>query len=477
MPPAGGKATPIDSGTIARVGRALAGGVRGAIKGVEEAWFGPQQPMLPVAQEVAGRQLDYPIGWNLQRVPRSEPTETGVSFQEMRAFADGSTVLRAVLETRKDQMEAQPWALQGRDGSDGGPRAREIEKSLRRPDGRRKFARWQRMLMEEMFVTDAAAIYKELGLGGIIVPQVIDGTTLKILMREDGRLPVDPDPAFQQQLHGMPAVDYKASEVIYAMRNPRVHKIYGFSHVEQIIFYVDIGLRRDISKREYYTAGSLPDAIASVPATWTPAQIKAFQDIWDEMMSGNTAERRRLRFVPGDVKMQQTKPDALKDEFDEWLARVICFVFSIPPTPFCKATNRATADTAQETAKEEGLEPVKKWWKEDVMDEVLEQCFNAPDLELAWPNEEVVDPLEKAQINALSLGGPGKAWRQVNEIRKKDGDAPLSPAELLELNPAPAAPAEVGGDGTGDGNDNPEPPAKVAKAARRSLRPRPPAGL
>jgi hypothetical protein len=36
--------------------------------------------------------------------------------------------------------------------------------------------------------------------------------------------------------------------------------------------------------------------------------------------------------------------EALKDDFDEWLARVICFAFSLPPTAFTKQVNRNTAE-------------------------------------------------------------------------------------------------------------------------------------
>jgi hypothetical protein len=40
---------------------------------------------------------------------------------------------------------------------------------------------------------------------------------------------------------------------------------------------------------------------------------------------------------------------------------VICFAFSLPPTAFTKQVNRATAETAQEAALEEGLAPLMFW--------------------------------------------------------------------------------------------------------------------
>jgi hypothetical protein len=57
-------------------------------------WFGPQNPLPPQAPpDVAGRQFDYPFGFNLAIAPRSaEPT----GFAELRGLADNYDLLRAV---------------------------------------------------------------------------------------------------------------------------------------------------------------------------------------------------------------------------------------------------------------------------------------------------------------------------------------------------------------------------------------------
>jgi hypothetical protein len=45
--------------------------------------------------------------------------------------------------------------------------------------------------------------------------------------------------------------------------------------------------------------------------------------------AGDLAKRRRAKFVPGDTaaKVVQTKEPQHKDDFDEWLARIVCFAF------------------------------------------------------------------------------------------------------------------------------------------------------
>jgi hypothetical protein len=67
-------------------------------------------------------------------------------------------------------------------------------------------------------------------------------------------------------------------------------------------------------------------------AAWTAEQIKQFQDYWDTEFAGDLAKRRRAKFVTGDTasRVHQTKGPSHKDDFDEWLVRIICFAFSVP---------------------------------------------------------------------------------------------------------------------------------------------------
>lgn len=462
------KRVPIDPGIIARATAAVSGMIRGA----RDGWFGPLDPLPPLAPEdVRGRQLDYVPGANIIVRPRSEATDAGIDFATLRALADptsgGLDLLRLAIETRKDQMEAQRWTIKGRDGSDGGTRAADLVQRLRFPDGVHTHAQWQRMLIDDLLTIDAPTVYLAPGPDGMKVPQVMDGALLKKLITEDGRTPLPPEPAYSQVLKGLPAVLYSLDEVVQLPRNLRSHRIYGMSPVEQVVMTVSIALRRQMSQLEYYTAGSVPDVLLGVPESWTSTQIKEFQSWWDAILSGNTEERRRARFIPGGIAPTALRPDTLKDTFDDWLARIICFAFSLSPQALVKEMNRATADTAKEAAQEEGLEPLKLWWK-DLMDVVLFKAFAAPDLELAWQDEEIADPQVKAEVCATGLGkGGGKAWWTRDEVRAKFGDAPLTPAQLEELDPAPLPALDPAMDPGASPTAPPPPPAKLAKARRR----------
>jgi phage portal protein BeeE len=162
------------------------------------------------------------------------------------------------------------------------------------------------------------------------------------LIGEDGRPPEPPDPAYQQILKGIPAADFSAVELLYLPRNVRAHRLYGMSPVEQIALTVNIALRRDASTLDYYRAGSSPDAFATLPREWTADQIRSFQDYFDALMSGNVARRRQTKFMPADFKLIEARQPPLKDQYDEWLARIICYAFSVPASAFVAQVNRAT---------------------------------------------------------------------------------------------------------------------------------------
>ncbi len=396
------KQTAIPQSLVARLGAAA----RYAITGVApDTWFGPQQPLAPQAPaEVKGRQYDYPFGVNLNYVPRSsEP----ISFGQLRALADALPLLRTVIETRKDQVAALNWAVRpyaSKANGDTAERAKAAQSFFSRPDRRHTFDAWLRMLLEDMLVVDAACLYPRLARdGSLYALDVIDGTTITPLIGDDGRSPEPPDPAYQQVLHGVPAADFTHDELLYLPRNVRSHRLYGFSPVEQVAMTVNIALRRDAATLEYYNSGSVPDAFATLPKEWTPDQIHTFQDYFDSLLSGNLSRRRMLKFVPSEFRLIEARQPPLKDQYDEWLARIICYAFSVPSTPFVSQVNRATSSTMRVQATQEGLVPLKAWIK-SFLDLVVQSHLNLPDCEFVWVGDDAVDPLQQAQTLNILVG-------------------------------------------------------------------------
>lgn len=440
---------PLDANLTARV----AAGLRYILTGRRpEDWFGPDRPLPPMAPPaVMGRQFDYPVGYNLDTPPRAGERLT---FHELRRLADSYDLLRLVIESRKDQFERLNWAIQprlvagSRPKAAGDPRIAAITRFFECPDGEHGWSSWLRILLEDLFVIDAPALYlRRRRDNSLVALEPVDGATIKRVLDDAGRTPLPPDPAYQQVLKGLPAVNYTRDELLYLPRNPRSHKVYGYSPVEQVVMTVTIALRRQLSQLQYYTEGNVPEALIGVPETWSPEQIRQFQEYWDALLSGNSATRRHARFVPGALAYHPTKSDPLKDDYDEWLARIVCYAFSVSPAPLVRLMNRATASSVQEVAKDEGLAPLQNWLKQ-FLDRLIAREFGAPDLEFSWRNE---DPAEEDPATAAKIAETYVAAgiKSVDEVRAELGLDPLKPGQIPAPPVAPLHPSGAHPSGAG----------------------------
>jgi HK97 family phage portal protein len=446
-------------------------------------FFAPGYPLVPPEPERL-RLYDFPSGYNYIYTPRSfEP----IGFPELRALAQNHDITRLAIETRKDQIEALEWSIKPIDeknpkpGSDA--RAEKMTAFWKKPDGITPFATWLRELLEDLLVLDAPTLECRTNRAGEIIGlELVDGATIKVLIDDTGRRPRPPAPGYEQIIHGRPWVlteDGRVStelrgtpifdnQLIYLPRNPRTHKPYGMSPVEQIIMTVNIGLRRQIMQLQHFTAGNVPAGMATSPDGWIPDQVAQYQEWFDSMLAGNTANRTKIIWGPNGAKYQPFKEAPYKDDFDEWLARIVCYAFSLPPTAFVRQVNRATAGTAQETAIEEGLSPIMGWVKR-LVDTVMQDRMGQPDLQFSWLDVRPVDPKDQADILTEYAKNGVYTLNEARDILGMDpvegGDLPMiitaSGATLLkniealgeqQLNPPmppqlPPRPGEEGGGG------------------------------
>jgi hypothetical protein len=391
----------------------------------------PGTALTPVAPEPP-RAWDFPVGVNSVLTPRAyEP----FGFPQLRAFSNVELV-RLAIETRKDQVERLGWRIKPRDkrqaspddnGADGAPgndpRIATLETFWRKPDGATPFATWLRLALEDLLVLDAPAIERRRNrAGGLIGLDIIPGDTIHPMVDETGRRPRGPDEvAYQQVIKGTAWANLTNADLIYAPRNPRPNHNYGFGPVEQIIVTINTLIRRQAAQLAYFTEGNTPAGLLNGPEGWSPDQIRDMQLWLDARLSGATAEQAKLLWVPSGTKYQSFKDAPIKDDFDEWLARIVADAFSLPPTPFVRQMNRSTAGADKDRGLEEGVEPIKLWAKR-LIDGVIQDEQGCPDLEFAWNDAVAVDPLQQAQIDDLSLRN-GSAT--IDEVRDRRGQGPL----------------------------------------------------
>ena len=414
-----GRNLPLD--LVSRVSR----GIRSYVS----AWFSPERPMQPVAQQTQGRAFDYPIGYNLRTTPRQEEA---IGFNTLRQVADTYDLLRLVIETRKDQIEEFDWEIAAVKKEEQDKYQKEIDAAtafFQRPDREHNWSTWLRIMLEDLFVVDAIAVYPRFTKGGQLYSlEILDSTTIKRVIDETGRTPIPPDPAYQQVLKGVVASNYTTEELAYFIRNPRSGRLYGYSPVEQVLMTVNIALRRQQDQLNYYTEGNIPEALCGVPENWTADQLKDFQIYWDSIMEGNTAIRRHLKFIPFDAsKVQYTRTHDMKEQYDDWLARIICFAFSISPTVFVKETNRATAETLYETTRREGVRPLLNYVKV-VIDHLIHSNTGFTFLEFRWKIGDEIDVHKRALVDDIYIKN---GTLSIDRVRERLGEPPIGIGNLV----------------------------------------------
>lgn len=432
------------------------------LRATYEVWFGPLLPLPQVAPADTGpRRFDYPSGANLVTLPRNFEA---VSFQQIRDLADSLDLVRIAIETRKDQVSKMPWSFRvkasGRGGLNGlsghvadgstslstkssrksgttssTEAASHIEKLttfFHSPDQEHSFDDWIRMIVEDLLVIDAVTLAATADDRGTVWSagkelerlEVIDGATIKRVIDDMGRTPSAPAMAYQQILKGVPAIDFTADELVYRPRNLRAHKFYGYSPVEQIIITINLALRRQMFTLAYFTDGNVPEAICQTPPGWHPDSVKEFQLWWDDKLEGKDGMRRRLIFIPnagGKEAVQFTKEPPLSNDLDEWLARVVCWAFSLSPQALIRQMNRATAETAKEQSDEEGITPLLNWLA-SLINELVRKYFGYDDIEFAWGERKDENKLEQAQINQIYVSS---GILSVDEVRESLGRDPV----------------------------------------------------
>jgi len=396
---------------------------RYTISGVRpESWMSPLQPLKPFAPEQNAWQWDRPVGYNLYYKPRGNER---YDFHELREAARQSELIRLAIETRLDQMSAMSWQVKpkmettaGDEADDNDPRIKTISEFFTSPDKTRDWDQWLRVVLEELFVTDAVSIARRRNKGGgLYALELVDGATIFPLIDQDGRQPAPPDPAFQQILKGVPKANYTSDEFIYYVRKSQVNTPYGFSAVEQIIQSAETDIERLKYTLSYFTEGSVPDAYITAPDGMTADKVLAYEAHLNSILAGNQVGRRQMPILVHGMEMKSMKAAELKNDFDEWLARKVCFAFSLPPTAFIKSNNRATAESEKDRTQEEGLYPVLLYIKR-LVDRIIREDFNSPDLEFHWNDDDEKDPLIQSQIDTAYVAAGIKSR---NEIRDSLG--------------------------------------------------------
>jgi hypothetical protein len=505
--------------------------------------FGPGDPLIPApidspmaSGRPAPRVWEYPNSWNLQT-----STTRATPWSVLRDAADQVSIMRTCIETCKSALTGLDWSF----GIDSA-RARHLAKRTgdsthtvtsdlqdkyaddidrlhqwwAKPDrtNHLTFTEWLGAVLEDQLVLDAVVLYPHLTLGGDLLSlEPIDSTTIKPLLDHRGATPQPPLAAYQQILQGFPRGEWAAPSaypadmgrgeyasavygpvtgasartdaLIYKVRNRRTHGPYGFSNVEQALADVDLWLKRYDWLRSEYTAGVTPQMIVGVDSNMTPEQLRSYEAVFNDDLSGRTAERYRARFLPAgfNAEYPQSHDAKFTSDFDLHIIRLICAAFDVLPTSVGFSLNHGSGNMGgqghsqgeQDAQLQRGTKPTAQWVT-DLINEVCTNYLNMPpELTFRFHGLDQEDEAREAALvtgyvnNALitvnegrdQLNLPRYPWANANEpfLATPTGPAFLNPdAEPVSL-PGNLPSAPQNHDGAPAAPEKPEVPAAPAK--------------
>lgn len=488
----------------ARVNEAMSETLRTMASAQQVGSTAPAVGVRPSAGAVpdASREADadplrfqLPWGGNISYTPRSG---YGTPFSILRGLAASSPVIALCIQCRKDQMASLDWDFAPRDKKTKGP---EVDAKLQRardffakPDGRRPHKSWIQLLVDEVLTIDAAAIYKRptkkgaaklaaspsarLASDEIFSYEIIDGSTIKVLLDASGDIPVPPQIAYRQIIYGSPMTggDLTADQLMYRPKTERTWTPYGLSPIEAALLIVTADLNRSLFNLSYYSDGNIPEALAGVPDSWTPKQIRQWQEYWDLVLKGDPKNRSRLRFVVQTMakSVHEFKKPDFTTAYDLWLLKLQCACFGVTPSEigFTDDVNKATSKSQGDVNQRRGVKPMANFVAA-LHNEILID-LGLGDIETTWSGGEGEDALTQAKVQDLKLRN---GTTTLDEARADDGRDPLGisdpcvvtatgPVKWDSINdpppepvPAPLVPAAV------DATEEPDPAQAIAEDA------------
>ena len=338
--------------------------------------FSPGVPLVPGSiNPLQDRGRPDPRRYEFLVAQNINITETRlVPFKTLRAAADQIDILRRCVEVLKNKMVGLDWDIVISDSASekiisesGGNHLQAMDEARQKfsseinrlsdfwkmPDKQEglTFNEWIKMCLEEILVLDAWALWPQTTVGGDLMGfKVLDGSTIKPLINDKGFRPTPEEgPAYQQILYGFPRTEFtvndespeadgefSSDQLIYSILNRRTWTVYGYSPVERSLMVADIYLRRQQWLRAEYTDGVVPEMIFESDATFgnNPELLRAYENIFNDDLAGQTEQRKRARLLPAGIKAVQLSGygEKFTDTFDQYLVTSICGHFGVMPT-------------------------------------------------------------------------------------------------------------------------------------------------
>jgi len=344
------------------------------------AMLGPASPLLPAPIDVvldeSGRAL--PRKYEYQTAINLNITQTEVPFQVLHSLVEQCDIIHRAIEIRvgdiikqegawtlSDQAIAEIMqeescshakaALIGRERY--GAEINRLRDFWENPyvASDRTFSEWLTESLWQVFTYDQWCVYPRYNFKGKVLGfDVIDAPTIKILLNNRGDIPHPPQPAYQQVLWGFPRGEFIASpdadgefyagsgrdkefltdQLSVFVKNRRTWSPYGYSPVEEAIPAASLYLNRQVWMNSEYQNGSMPMTFMKTNSQELDIhKLAEFERILNGRLTGNTAERHRIKVLPDgfDPVAMPEMADRFKSDYDEYIIKRVASIFGVSP--------------------------------------------------------------------------------------------------------------------------------------------------
>lgn len=166
--------------------------------------------------------------------------------------------------------------------------------------------------------------------GNVVAMYVLDPTRVRVLVAPDSSvfysLSVDPLSRLEQ------AVVVPASEIIHDMMTPLYHPLCGVSPLTACALAAGQGLRVQKNSERFFSNGSLPSGILTMPDEIDDQQQKEIQDNWEKQFSGDNVGRvAALGFGAKFERMTMSAVDSQLIDQLKWTSENVCTAHHVPP--------------------------------------------------------------------------------------------------------------------------------------------------
>jgi hypothetical protein len=428
--------------------------------------MGPGTPMLPMASnEHDPRRFAYQPGRNLVATPRAyEP----ITFAVLRNLCATYDVARVAIEARKDEARGWEWdvrprPLKGLTLDEQKARSAGFRDEVTRvtgflmsPNQEDDFGTWLVQYLEDLFSIDAPTIYLRSTRGGdLYAAEIVDGSTIRVLIDDYGRLPTlgatapIPTPhlhnwqqmadaivcsvcnwpaAYGQVIFGVSRTYFPAYELVYEPYHQDPTSPYGSPPMEWVLMSVNRALRRQSLDLSNFTEGTLPISYYKLPEGWTPGQIEEMQQIFDTLLAGDDLARARVRFVPGGTGAgpERINPEPTTD-VEKWLMHITAAAFGTSAfelgfEPSSGLGGAGFGESSRVSAEKRGSRPLAAHLK-GILDRLIAGPLGAPDLEFRFRGLQAAQD-QQAEAMAREIEWKSGAY-STDEWRDDKGFDPI----------------------------------------------------